>query len=75
MTNPCPYCPAPTGDLFGITGDAHAVEIQGVYDGTLYWECPDCGGTWHRWSPQHRLHTLAAKYIHGPTHTKEKHNG
>lgn len=21
----------------------------GVYDGVLYWICPDCGHTWHRW--------------------------
>lgn len=26
------------------------VEIPGVYDGVLYWACPDCGARWHRWS-------------------------
>ena len=25
------------------------VEIRGVYDGVLFWACPECGGTWHRW--------------------------
>lgn len=25
------------------------VEIRGVYDGVLYWKCPDCGGAWNRW--------------------------
>lgn len=25
------------------------VEISGVYDGVLFWQCPDCGGRWHRW--------------------------
>lgn len=25
------------------------VEIQGIYDGVLFWACPDCGKTWHRW--------------------------
>lgn len=25
------------------------IEVRGVYDGILYWRCPDCGGTWHRW--------------------------
>ena len=25
------------------------VELQGVYDGVIWWECPDCGGRWHRW--------------------------
>lgn len=24
-------------------------EIPGVYDGILFWSCPDCGGAWHRW--------------------------
>jgi hypothetical protein len=24
------------------------VEIRGVYDGILYWECPDCGFAWAR---------------------------
>lgn len=24
------------------------VEIPGVYDGCLFWMCPDCGGRWHR---------------------------
>lgn len=24
------------------------VEIQGVYDGVLYWQCPDCGFAWGR---------------------------
>jgi len=26
------------------------VEVPGVYDGVLYWECPDCGAAWHRWT-------------------------
>src|SRR6185312_8133772 len=25
-------------------------EDRDVYDGILYWMCPDCGGAWHRWS-------------------------
>lgn len=25
------------------------VEVPGVYDGVLYWRCPDCGAAWHRW--------------------------
>jgi hypothetical protein len=24
-------------------------QITGVYDGVLYWSCPDCGGMWNRW--------------------------
>lgn len=26
------------------------VEIRGVYDGVLYYACPDCGGAWQRWT-------------------------
>lgn len=26
--------------------------VRGVYDGILYWLCPDCGGAWHRWTPE-----------------------
>lgn len=26
------------------------VEVQGVYDGILYYQCPDCGGQWLRFS-------------------------
>lgn len=25
------------------------VEVRGVYDGVLYWQCPDCDGMWNRW--------------------------
>jgi hypothetical protein len=25
------------------------VEVQGGYDGVLYYECPDCHDTWNRW--------------------------
>lgn len=25
------------------------VEVRGVYDGGLYFQCPDCHGAWHRW--------------------------
>jgi hypothetical protein len=25
------------------------IELRGVYDGVLYWQCPECGGKWHRW--------------------------
>lgn len=28
------------------------VEVPEVYDGTLYYQCPKCDGTWHRWSPE-----------------------
>jgi predicted RNA-binding Zn-ribbon protein involved in translation (DUF1610 family) len=38
-------------------------EIPGVYDGVLYWFCPDCGGKWHRWPEGHYLRNRAEKYV------------
>lgn len=28
------------------------VEIPEIYDGVLYWLCPDCDATWNRWDEQ-----------------------
>lgn len=39
------------------------VEVRGVYDGVLYWACPDCGGTWHRWPEDHHLRARAEKHM------------
>jgi hypothetical protein len=25
------------------------VEIRGAHDGVLFYQCPDCKGTWNRW--------------------------
>lgn len=38
------------------------VEISEVYDGVLYWMCPDCGGSWHRWEDP-EMKTRAEKYM------------
>lgn len=39
------------------------VQVSAVYDGVLYWRCPDCGGSWHRWPEGHRLRERAQEYI------------
>lgn len=39
---PCPAC----GSTDGNTRCGH--EVQGVYDGTLYWSCGACGHAWPR---------------------------
>ena len=39
------------------------VNHSGVYDGVLYWMCPDCGGTWHRFSPGDWRYDRAEQYI------------
>lgn len=38
-------------------------EIFGVYDGILFWSCPDCGKAWHRWPPGTELYARAAPYV------------
>lgn len=39
------------------------VEVQGVYDGMLFYQCPDCGGRWHRWPVGTRQHAAAIRYV------------
>jgi hypothetical protein len=64
----CPHCGA---DLFGDVIPEHiqpgghryqhslGIEIRGVYDGVLFYACPYCYGTWHRWKPEHSLREAA----------------
>lgn len=42
------------------------IEVLGVYDGILFYECPDCHGTWHRFpdTPYYeRLYKAADKHM------------
>lgn len=39
------------------------VEIRGVYDGGLFYECLACQWRWHRWPEGHPLRTRAAPYV------------
>jgi hypothetical protein len=39
------------------------MEIPGQYDGVLFWECPDCGGRWHRWPEGDFRYRRAAPYV------------
>jgi predicted RNA-binding Zn-ribbon protein involved in translation (DUF1610 family) len=64
----CPACgvslvgdPIPEPDRYLFGGSTHfgraiGIEIPGVYDGVLYWQCPDCGHTWDRFPPGDRRH-------------------
>ena len=36
-------------------------EVRGVYDGVLFWSCPDCGHAWPRWTDGGRLTVASAK--------------
>lgn len=46
MMDTCPACGADLRDGTGsrVTGN----EVRGVYDGVLYWSCPDCNHAWPR---------------------------
>ena len=37
--------------------------LHQVYPGVLFWECPDCGGQWHRFTIASREHHWAKKYM------------
>lgn len=61
--------PIPPEDqhLYGQTHYSRkiGIEVWGVYDGVLYWKCPDCGVTWNRWPQLHKLHAIAEEYMNG----------
>lgn len=52
-----PYETAPThySRLVGV-------EVSGIYDGVLYWQCPDCGHAWPRFEYGHRLGLASATH-------------
>lgn len=39
------------------------VEVRGAYDGSLFYQCPDCGGRWHRWPEGTYQHERAKEYV------------
>lgn len=50
----CPHCDA---DLRYVhNGEAYtraiSVEVRGVYDGGLFYQCPECDECWHRWTDE-----------------------
>ena len=53
----CPACANKQQDA--ILG----IEVRGVYDGVLYWQCMACGHTFHRFPPEHYLFVRAEPYI------------
>lgn len=57
----CPNCGAKEeGDaFFYFTG----IEIRGVYDGVLIWECVLCKHRWPRFRPPGRLYDYAVLMI------------
>lgn len=58
MTLTCPHCS--NEEQSKIAG----VEVQGVYDGVLYWFCQACGKAWSRdWTGYGRRAHIAARLV------------
>ena len=71
----CPYCgvsllgeeiPLDKRHLYG--GKTHyfrliGIEVQGVYDGVLFYRCPDCKRAFHRWPEGHELRQKAEPFV------------
>lgn len=64
--NTCPACKA---DLiyYRDTFRAYSRVIGRVrpeaFGGVLFWACPDCAHTWHRWPVGDRLHAAAEAWV------------
>ena len=70
----CSHCnanlqgdPIPEEDRKWFGGVTHfgrqiGVEVSEVYDGILYYQCPDCGHKWHRFAAG-SLHEKAKRYV------------
>ena len=80
VTSTCPHCsadlrgePIPQECIdagFYPSGATHyerviGIEVRGVYDGVLYWQCPDCGGTWQRFVSNSWQAQRAQQYMRG----------
>lgn len=51
----------------GVTPEYYSrtigIEISGIYDGVLFWQCPDCGGKWHRFPEGDYRRSRADRYV------------
>lgn len=43
----------------------HGIEIPEVYDGSLFYRCPDCHRAFHRWPEGHELRQRAEAFMMG----------
>jgi ssDNA-binding Zn-finger/Zn-ribbon topoisomerase 1 len=44
-------------------GQPWCIEVRGVYDGGLFWECPSCQHMWPRFPEGTKLHRVALEKI------------
>lgn len=61
----CPHCGSNQRTDDGEYRRTFMIEIRGLYDGGLFYECPDCQGRWHRWPEGHMLRRKADPYVDG----------
>lgn len=40
------------------------VVVRGIFDGVLYWQCPDCGHRWHRFPVGDYRRAAAEPYVY-----------
>jgi hypothetical protein len=77
IVDTCPHCGlSQQGDEIpearrGADGADHLsltvdVRIGAIYDGTLFYACSLCGGTWHRFLEDNPLHLLAERNMPVP---------
>jgi len=63
----CPGCSRPLA--YEYEGRKYrrefGVEIRGVYDGVLYWVCPNCRARWHRFPEGDPIRDRAEPYVSG----------
>lgn len=61
----CSYCGATLREERGhvIYSRMIGVKIPEIYDGVLFWQCPDCGKAWHRWGQHWQRYGAAQPYI------------
>lgn len=64
--NNCPHCKVALSHT-AADGRTHTNAIghvvRGVYDGVLFWSCPDCQGVWHRFAANTELWNRALGII------------
>ncbi len=39
------------------------ITVRGIYDGVLFWQCPDCTHTWHRFEEGSALYRRAEQVM------------
>jgi hypothetical protein len=56
------HCQVPVQGTGGYYTEVIGVEIRGVYDGVLFWQCPKCDHRYHQWRPESRRAAAAEGY-------------